>query len=459
MGQPAEHLQPSLLRQIAANGAWWLGERFGLLGLSLLTSVVVVRSLGPASYGELSYLLAGVGLLAPLVQFGISSLVARALLEEPANEAAILRAALLLRLVGWGVAFAIGLGWWLYFEYRPADRWVFLVLLAAKSATALQVVEFWFQVRYRAAALVPWRTATAIVGAVLKITVAALTGDPILLAFVFALEYLLQGAVSLLALRRAGGFWVRPHAAPQWVVWFARRSPWLLASGIAEVIYLRIDIVFLERLRGAEEVGIYAVAASLSEVWYMVPVVLVGAVFPALWNHRADAEAYRRGLQGSLDALCALALALAIVVQIAAGPLVNLLFGERFSASTSVLQIHIWAGIFVFMRALLNRWLTAEDLLKLSLVTQLAGAAMNVGLNLVLIPTYGAVGAAVATVFSYATASWLALFLWTRTRPMGWMMAKSLLLPLRWHDLSAYARQFHHEWRQWRLAGSSDVRP
>ena len=190
----------------------------------------------------------------------------------------------------------------------------------------------------------------------------------------------------------------------------------------------------------------------------MVPVVLVGAVF-----RHSESSRRCRGipprLQGSLDALCALALALAIVVQIAAGPLVNLLFGERFSASTSVLQIHIWAGIFVFMRALLNRWLTAEDLLKSSLVTQLAGAAMNVGLNLVLIPTYGAVGAAVATVISYATASWLALFLWTRTRPMGWMMAKSLLLPLRWHDLSAYAASSTRSGGSggWRL--DPDVRP
>ena len=241
--------------------------------------------------------------------------------------------------------------------------------------------------------------------------------------------------------------------SPAWLRWFAQRSPWLLASGIAEVIYLRIDIVLLERLRGVEETGIYAVAARLSEVWYMVPVALMGAVFPALWQRRQDAAAYQRGLQASLDLLFALAVALAVVMQLFGAPLVEWLFGPRFAASVPILQIHIWAGVFVFMRALLSRWLLAEDLLRFSLLTHLSGAAMNVALNLLLIPRYGALGAAVATVISYACAGWLALYLSPRTRPMGHMMARALLLPLRWGDLAAYARRLRLEWRGQGAAG------
>jgi PST family polysaccharide transporter len=441
------HRQASILRRVAANGSWWLAERLGLLALTLVTSVIVVRALGPAAYGELSYLLALVGLLAPLAQFGVSGLVARALLEQPGDEAAVLRAALLMRLAGCAAAFLIGLGWWAWFETQPGERWVVLVLLAAQFATSFQVVEFWFQVHYKAAALVPWRTGVTVVAALLKVAVAVATGNAASVACVFAVEYLLLGAASVVALRRAGGSWIRPGPSPEWMGWFARRSPWLLASGVAEVIYLRIDIVLLERLRGVEEAGIYAVAARLSEVWYMVPVALMGAAFPALWNRRSDAAAYQRSLQASLDALCALALALAVFMQFAGRPVVELLFGERFAASTPVLQIHIWAGIFIFMRALLSRWLLAEDLLRFSLVTHVTGAILNVALNFVLIPRHGAVGAAIATVVSYAGAGWLALFLSARTRPMGWMMARSLMLPLRWGDLSSYARQLRAESR------------
>jgi len=446
MSGAAGQAQASIVGQVAANGGWWIAERIGMLALTLATSVVVVRSLGAAAYGELSYVLALVGLLAPLAQFGVSGLVARGLLERPGDEAAVLRAALLMRFVGCAVAFAAGLAWWAFFDTKPGDRWVMLVLLAAQFATAFQVVEFWFQVQFKAAALVPWRTAVLVLAALVKMIVAAVTRDPVAVACVFAIEYLALGAASLLALRRAGGIWARPGRSPEWLGWFARRSPWLLASGLAEVIYLRIDIVLLERMRGVEEAGIYAVAARLSEVWYMVPVALMGALFPVLWSRRSDAAAYSRSLQGSLDALVAMSLTLAVLVQFIGGPLVELLFGARFAASAPVLQIHIWAGVFIFMRALLSRWLLAEDLLRFSLVTHVTGAVMNVVLNLLLIPRYGAVGAAIATVIAYACAGWLALFLSPRTRPMGWMMAKALALPFRFKALAAHAdvlrRQF-----------------
>jgi Na+-driven multidrug efflux pump len=57
----------------------------------------------------------------------------------------------------------------------------------------------------------------------------------------------------------------------------------------------------------------------------------------------------------------------------------------------------------------------------------------------VLIPRHGPVGAAWATVISYATAGWLALFLASRTRPIAMMMTRALVLPLRWSTLVAYA--------------------
>ncbi len=124
-----------------------------------------------------------------------------------------------------------------------------------------------------------------------------------------------------------------------------------------------------------------------------------------------------------------------------AAPLVSALFGAEYAAAAPVLALHIWAGVFIFMRALLSRWLVAEDLLRFSLVTHLAGAVINVVGNLILIPRHGPLGAAIATVVSYAVASWLALFASAATRPMAWKMARALLLPLRWRALAGYARE------------------
>ena len=120
-----------------------------------------------------------------------------------------------------------------------------------------------------------------------------------------------------------------------------------------------------------------------------------------------------------------------LVISFCASWLLPLLFGPSYADSIPVLTVHIWVGLFVFMRALLSKWLITENLLKLSMVTQLSGAVANVILNLWLIPLYGAVGAAYATVISYAVAGYLILFLHRDLWPMAIVVTKSFLLPYR----------------------------
>jgi O-antigen/teichoic acid export membrane protein len=430
----------SSLRLILSNSGWWLADRALALAATLVTHVVLVRCLGPAGFGELSYLLAVVGLLLPLTQLGVAGLVVRALLEKPDQEPAILAAALWLRALGCLLAVLAGAVYWALFDPAAGDRTVLLVLFAAQCATLFQVLEFWFQVRMVPARLVAWRSSVVLIAAALKIAVALEGGGANAVALVFAGEYLLLGAAHLIAYHGASGRWAWPSLERGWLAWFGRRAPWLLLSGLAEIVYLRIDIVMLERMQGVEAAGLYAVAARLSEVWYAVPVLLVASIFPVLWAKRADRAAWDRGLQVGLDGLCGLALGLALAMQWLAGPLVTTLFGTAYVAAVPILALHIWAGVFIFMRALLSRWLVAEDLLRFSLVTHLAGAVINVVGNLVLIPRHGPLGAAIATVLSYAAAGWLALFLSAATRPMAWKMARALLLPLRWRALAGYAR-------------------
>jgi PST family polysaccharide transporter len=424
-----------------ADGGWWLADRLGVLAVVLATNVVLVRALGPAGFGELSYLLALVALLLPVAQLGVSGLVARALLEWPDAAREILGTALWLRLAGAVAAFVIGAIVWLAYEGAARERALLLVLLAAQPVAAYQVLESWFQVQLRARELVAWRSAAVLLAAAAKVGTALATGSVGAVVLVYASEYALIGLAHAVAWRRAGGGWVLPRPVTRWIRWFATRAPWLFASGIAEVVYLKIDVVMLERMRGLEETGIYAVAARLSEAWYAVAVVLMAAAFPALWARRSDPAAYERGLQAAFDGMFVLGFAVAVVMQVAAVPLVAVLFGPRFEAAAPVLALHVWAGVFVFMRAVVSRWLLAEDLLRFSLWTYLAGGAVNVGLNLLLIPRYGATGAALATVAAAAVAGWGSLWFSARTRPLARMMGRSLLLPFRWRDVAGYWRR------------------
>src|SRR5690606_30494984 len=105
--------------------------------------------------------------------------------------------------------------------------------------------------------------------------------------------------------------------------------------------------------------------------------------------------------------LAAVAMLLAIVVSFASPWIIRFLFGESYAPAAAILSIHVWAGIFIFMRAVLSKWLIAEELYWFSLVTHVSGAVVNIGLNLWLIPILGGKGAAIATLVSYSTSSYL----------------------------------------------------
>ena len=186
-------------------------------------------------------------------------------------------------------------------------------------------------------------------------------------------------------------------------------------------------------MTSSREVGIYAAASRLSEVWYFIPVLIVASTFPYLLRLRdGDRWSYSARLQQLYD-LARLAGASGCRRCVITAPwLVTFLFGDGYLASSPILQVHVWAAVFIFMRAAFSKWLIAERLVKYSLVTQGAGALVNIAANLVLIPLWGGMGAAWATLISYAVASYFALLFFPRTRPAAAMMTRAMLAPVRY---------------------------
>jgi O-antigen/teichoic acid export membrane protein len=197
-------------------------------------------------------------------------------------------------------------------------------------------------------------------------------------------------------------------------------------------VNLKVDQIMLKWMSGNRDVGYYAVAVTLSEAWYFIATAIVTSVFPSLIEDRkANRAVYQKRLQKIFDILFLLALAVAVIVTIFSRLLVKTLYGDVYLYSANILTIHVWAGLFAFMRQLFSRWLIMEGLLKYSLFSHGFGAFLNVILNALLIPRLGGIGAAIATLFSYAGSSYLALFLSRPTRPIAYMMSRSLFSPFR----------------------------
>jgi PST family polysaccharide transporter len=206
-----------------------------------------------------------------------------------------------------------------------------------------------------------------------------------------------------------------------------------LFSGIAIVVYARIDQVMLAQMLGDHEVGLYSAAVRLTEVWNFIPAIIVSSAMPLLTEYRnRSKELYYQRLQHVYTLMATVAYTVAIPTTFLAGPLVRAVYGEPYSAAASVLAVHIWSGMFVFLGMATTIWTFNEGTMRIAFFQSILGASCNILLNLYLIPLYGPLGCAIATTISYGFCAWALNLCHPKTRTVFQMQTRSLLtgLPL-----------------------------
>ena len=165
-------------------------------------------------------------------------------------------------------------------------------------------------------------------------------------------------------------------------------------------VYYRVDVVMLEKMKGDAAVGIYSAAYKLLDVLMVVGANITGVLYPRM---AAQATAAPRALQQTIERsyryMTAVGIPASVVITLLAPWIVRVLFGSDFSDSAPVLRILVLAIPPMFMYMPLAHALNATGREWYWIMVLSANTLINIGLNLVLIPTYSFMGAAISTVF------------------------------------------------------------
>ena len=189
-----------------------------------------------------------------------------------------------------------------------------------------------------------------------------------------------------------------------------RESLPLLLVVVGWNIYFRIDIVMLKAYVTNEQIGYYSAAYKIMEGIGIFPSILLAALFPALSRRsiQAPAEA-RRLFVKALTLLAPAALLLCGTFYALADFFLVIIYGREYAPAVPLFRILIWSILAIFPGYLVTQSLIAYDKnIHYSVITLLA-AALNIALNLLLIPRFGACGAAWATVATEVFVSILCL--------------------------------------------------
>jgi O-antigen/teichoic acid export membrane protein len=424
-------------KKILRNIGWLSAERLIRMVLSFLVGVYVIRYLGPEQFGQLSYSTSFVFLFLAITKLGLDEIVVRNLVKEPDASAKILGTAFVLKLIGCVLALFIVSGGIIISTDDELVRWMTIIIAFSMIFTCFDILDLWFQSQVISKSIAIVRSLQFVISSLAKMSFIWLQLPVISFAYLFVADTII---------RAIGMTWVyvkdQRHLVGRWqfdqaVAMDLLQNSWpLILSGVMVTINMNIDQVMLGNMSTSEELGNYAAAVKFSEVWYFIPTVICSSVFPAIVQAKQQSrQEYYAKIQQLYDFMSFLSLAIALMVAFTSENVLIRLLGAEYASAGTILTLHIWSGIFIFFGVARGNWLVIEDMTRLSLITQLMGAVTNIVLNIFMIKQYGAIGAAIATMISYAVSSYLSCMIFPAMHHTGWMLTKALFIPFRLKSL------------------------
>jgi polysaccharide transporter, PST family len=416
------------LHIIIANIGWLFLDKIVRMGVGLYITLYIARYLGASQFGTFNYATAFAAMFSPIATLGLDAVVIRHLANDVSSKQQILPTVFWLKLIGSLGALFLSVGSIYIFRHNdPLTISLVAVLAGVGVVQTFDTIDIWFQSQVESKYTVVAKNSAFILTALLRVLLIESKAPLIAFAIAGLVEAGL-GALGLAILFKARGntlrFW-------QWDTSLAKkllRESWpLILSGLSIMMYMKIDQIMLGEMIGEKAVGIYSAATRISEIWYFIPMAIVSSVSPSIYAaKKISEEVYYQKIKQLIQSMVWIPVLVAIPMSFLSGSIVTTLFGIEYVESGQILAVHVWAAVFVFMGVATSPWFIAEGLNHLSFQRTLFGGIANVILNIVLIPYYQGMGAAIATVISYAIAGFFMHAVYPETRRIFIVQIKSI---------------------------------
>jgi O-antigen/teichoic acid export membrane protein len=398
-------------RKVFKNVYWAvLGKIVNIIS-GLLVGILVARYLGPDQFGLMNYVISYVTLFSILAAFGLDGIEIRELSKHNAIKETLLGTAFTIRLIFSLTAILLILVTLLIFESNAFTFIMVMVYSLSLILSSLDVIRNYFTSIILNEYVVKTEISRTVIGSGIKVLL--LISHCSLAWFIVAstFDFVLIGGGYLYSYQKKGGVvraWRVDFTVARMLI---RESFPLLLSGTAVIIYQKIDAVMIRNMMDNASVGQFSVASKITEVAIFVPMVIAQTVTPLLVKaHQHDAAQYSVKRQQFVDIMVWSSVAMAGAMSVIAAPAIRLLYGEKYLSAIPVLQIMAWKAVFMALFAASGQLIVIEGFQRYAAVRNVFGCMVSVGLNLLLIPTLGIIGSAVATVLTMAFSGYVSHF-------------------------------------------------
>ncbi len=381
----------------AKNASWLIGGKLAQMVVGLVVSSLTARHLGPSNYGILHYVSSYVSFFTALCTLGINSVIIKNFIDHPKEQGKTIGSALMLRIVA-GLLSAVCM---IATVYILDDGDPVIVTVAVLSGLSLifhvfETFNFWFQSRYQSkissiATFVAYLCISAY-----KIVLLILDKNVVWFAFSSSLDYIAVAIFLWISYKKNNG--------PQLSFSFAKCKQLLsssyhyILSSLMVTIYGQTDKIMLKHMLNESEVAYYSAATHISTLWCFVLAAIIDSIYPTILTlFNQDKQAFEKKNRQLYAITFYVSMFASLAITILGRHIIWLLYGKAYLNATLPLSIITWYTAFSYLGVARNAWIVSMGCQKYLKYIYGAAVVLNVGLNILLIPSMGAAGAAIAS--------------------------------------------------------------
>lgn len=412
----------------AKNASWLIGGKIAQMVLSFFVSILTARYLGPSNYGTISYVNAYVAFFTSLCTLGINSVIIKDFVEKPQEQGEAVGTTLAMRFVS---SFLSVIMIMCIVNVVDHDEPTTIVVAALCSVSLLfQVFDtfnYWFQSRYESKITSIATFVAYAATALYRFVLLALHKDVEWFAFATSVDYIVLGAILFYSYRKYNG--------PKLSITIEKgkslfgRSYHYILSGMMVAIYGQTDKFMLKQMLDETSVGYYSLASSVNLMWVFVLQAIIDSMYPTIMRlYEKDREQFDRKNRQLYAIVIYVSMAAAVCFVLFAPLVIRILYGDAYMPAVGPLRIITWYTIFSYLGVARNAWIVCENKQKYLKYMYLSAAFINIGLNYLMIPMWGASGAALASLITQICTSLILPCFWKDMRPNVKLMLDAFLL-------------------------------
>ena len=395
-------LQMLRKNKVVKNAGWIIGGKVANKLLAFVVGIFAARYLGPSNYGLINYAAAYATFFASLCTLGINSIIVKNFVDHPDQQGETIGTTLLLRAISSLLSALVIIG--IVSVVDKGERLTVAVVALYSIGLVFQVFDtlnYWFQARLQSKYSAIAELVSYAAMSVYKIVLLALGKSVEWFAIASALDYIVLATCLLIAYFKNGG--TKFRCSLKKAKELLQSSSSFIIAGLMVSIYASTDKFMLKQMLGADAVGHYSLASSVSVSWAFILAAIIDSLYPEIvQSFQKDRLRYERKNRQLYAVVFYVSLLVSAMICIAAKPFVSIIYGENYLPAVGPLRIVVWYTAFSYLGVARNAWMVCENKQKYLKYLYISAAALNVVLNLALIPQWGASGAAAASLITQA---------------------------------------------------------